>query len=80
MGKHFHTLVGCPVIAGFAAGYAIVETILAKADVNLALASAAVALAHALLFGHITLHTKVLLLGSGSSAHGKTLCLKPGLA
>lgn len=73
MGKQFHTLVGCSVIAGFAAGYTIVKAVLAKADVNLALASAAVALAHALLFRHITLHTKVLLLGSGSSAHDKTL-------
>ena len=80
MGKQFHTLVGCPVIASLAAGYAIVETILAKADVNLALASAAVALANALFFGHIALHTKVLLLGSGSSAHDETLSLIARLA
>ncbi len=66
--------VGSLVVAGFAAGWAIEQAILAEPDVNLTLAKAAILLAIALLFDHLALHADVFLPGS-SGAHEATLSL-----
>jgi hypothetical protein len=63
------------VIAGFAARRAVELAVFAKPYVDLTLASAAIFLANALLFGHVTLQAKIFLLGSGSGGHGETLAL-----
>jgi hypothetical protein len=67
------------VVASFAARWAIVKTILAKANVQLALAGAAVFLAEAFRFAHFALHTDVLFAGSGG-AHNWTLSAEPSNA
>jgi hypothetical protein len=60
------------VVASFAARRAIVKTILTKANVQLALARAAVLLAEAFGFAHFALHADELFAGSGG-AHDWTL-------
>jgi len=62
--------VGSFIVAGFAAGRAIEQPVLAEADVNLALAKTAILLAEAFLFHHFTLHADELLSGP-SGAHAK---------
>jgi hypothetical protein len=52
------------VVAGFAAGIAVVQAVFAKTDVNLRLAGAAILLAFAAFFGHFALHTDVFLASS----------------
>jgi hypothetical protein len=64
--KQRSLLVDRTVVAGFAAGRTVVKTILAEADIDLALAEAAVLLAAALLFRRFALHADVLLAGSGA--------------
>jgi hypothetical protein len=61
------------IIARLAARRAIVQAILAEADVKLTLAEAAKLLAGALLLVHFTLHTDIFLAGSSAGAHRKTL-------
>jgi hypothetical protein len=63
-------VVGDFVVAGFAAGQAVVEAVLAKADIELRLAEAAVSLAVAAVFAHFALGAAVLL---GGCSHGLTL-------
>ncbi len=60
------------IIARFAAGLAIVQAILAKADFHQRLAEAAIFFAVATLFRHLALHTTVLPVGRGRS-HGRTV-------
>jgi hypothetical protein len=57
------------VVAGFAAGIAVVQAVFAEANVNLRLAGAAILLAFAAFFGHFTLHADVFFAGSGRG-HG----------
>ena len=52
-------LVDSLLIAGFAAGGAVVEAILTEADIHLSLAMRTVALAVALVFRPVTLHAVV---------------------
>jgi len=68
------------VVAGFAAGRAIVKTVLTEADVNLALAEAAVPLADTLFLGGVAVHAKVFLAGSSAGAHNESLALGLGAA
>jgi hypothetical protein len=58
-------LIRNSVIAGFAAGHAIVETVVAQADFQFRIAEAAISLALAMVFGHLALQTAVFGLGSG---------------
>lgn len=61
-------LVGCFVIAGRAAGFAVQQAIGAQTDVNYRLAQAAIFLAQTLCFRLLTLHAAIFG-GSGSGAH-----------
>ena len=68
------TLVLRLVVAGFAAGRAVVEAILAEPYVDLALAEGAILFAFALVFRHFALHAAVFL---GGGAHGQNVVHKP---
>jgi hypothetical protein len=59
------------VVASVAAGFTIVESVLAEADLHLGLAQAAVALALAAVFRHLALHAAILVFGGGG--HGGTV-------
>jgi len=75
-GASAHAVFVCDfVVAGFAAGQAIVQAILAEADVKLCLAEAAVPFALAAVFGHFALGAAMLLGGGG---HGQTLARRHG--
>jgi hypothetical protein len=64
------TLVGGFIIAGFAAGIAVHETVVANADVERGLAKAAIFVALALRFGHFALSATVFgLAGSGGHSN-----------
>src|SRR5579863_2427332 len=63
--------VGDFVVAGVAAGFAVVESVLAEANLHLRLAQATIALALAAVLGHFALHAAVLVLGG--SSHGRTV-------
>jgi hypothetical protein len=68
MNGEYSELVGGFVVAGKPAGRAVVETIFAEADINLALAQAAVLFARAALLAQVALRTYELRLiqaGSG---------------
>jgi len=58
--------VGGSIVAGFPARRAVVKAILTEADVNLALAKAAVFFAAAFVFGGFALHTRVFLVGTSA--------------
>jgi hypothetical protein len=68
-------LVGHLIVACLAAGWAIVEAIMAKPDGDLSLAQATILFAVALVFGHLALHATVFGLGSG--CHERTLARLP---
>jgi len=59
------------VIAGFAAGFAVVEAILAKTNANLGLAKAAIAFTFTAVLHHLTLHAAVF--GLAGNTHNATL-------
>ena len=59
------------VVASVAAGFTIVESVLAEADLHLGLAQAAVALALAAVFRHLALHAAIL--SRRRSGHGRTV-------
>jgi hypothetical protein len=63
------------VAAGFAAGLAIIKTVLAKLDVEERLAEAAELFAGAAIFGHFTLHAAVFLRLVGSGSHERSVTL-----
>jgi hypothetical protein len=63
------------VAAGFAAGLAIIKTVLAELDVEERLAQAAKLLAGAAVFGHFTLHAAVFLRLVGSGSHERSVTL-----
>ena len=58
--------VGGAIVTGLAARRAVVKAILTEADVNLALAKAAVFFAAAFVFGSFALHTHVFLAGTSA--------------
>src|ERR1700674_115196 len=64
------------IVAGFAAGLAIVQAILAKADLHERFAEAAVFFAVAAVFRHLALQAAVL--PRGSSGHGRTVARRVG--
>ena len=55
------------IVASFPARRAVIEPVLAEADVNLTLAQAAILVALTLVFGHLALHAAVFGLGRGGS-------------
>ena len=59
------------VVAGLAAGWAIIKPVLAETDVNLSLAEAAKLFAGALFFGHFALHAAIA--GFGGRGHERSL-------
>lgn len=61
------------VAASFAAGRTVEETIVAEADIQLALTKATELFAMALIFGHFALGADVFLSRSAGGAHAKTL-------
>jgi hypothetical protein len=66
------------VVAGFAAGGAVHEAILADAYVNLRLTEAAILLAVAFVFGHFALHAAVFCFSGRGHAETLALGLFPG--
>ena len=60
------TSVGGAIVTSLAARRAVVKAILTEADVNLALAKAAVFFAAAFVFGSFALHTHVFLAGTSA--------------
>jgi hypothetical protein len=64
------------VVAGLAAGWAVVEAVLAEADIGLPLAQATVLFAIALFFLRLALGAAEAVFGG--SAHGRTLTLVGG--
>ena len=67
--------VGGFVVAGFAAGWAIVEAILTEANPDLSLTESAIFLALALVFRHLALHAAVF---PGRGGHKRNVTPGPG--